>query len=108
MSCRRRRPKPSVTELHRVEQVLESDPALRLRLGPKTTMARKQHGEPVHFSPEAVAVTEALRAQGLNPERVGVKVVLAVGAEIIRVGDGDASDGDRATALMFPWVPLHR
>jgi hypothetical protein len=87
MAWRRKRTAPTVTELARVQRVLVADPAVRLRLGPKTSLARKRSGEVVHFAAETLAVAQTLMARRFNPERVKVKVVLAVAAEVLGIGD---------------------
>jgi hypothetical protein len=69
MSWRRKRTVPSVTELVRVEQVLERDRALCQHLGPKASPARKRSGEVVYFAEATVAVAQEMMARGLNPER---------------------------------------
>ena len=85
MNRRRPRTNPTVTELNRVEQVLERDPGLRARLGPKTSPARNRQGEVVYFAAETVAVAQGLMDQGLSPERAHVRVVLAVAARVLGV-----------------------
>ncbi len=85
MHRRRPRTNPTVTELSRVEQVLERDPGLRARLGPKTSLARKRTGEVSYFAAETVAVAEGLMDRGLSPERARVRVVLAVAVKVLGV-----------------------
>jgi hypothetical protein len=65
-----------MTELARVERVLERDPAARLHLGPKTTPVRKRNGQVYHFSEFTVAVAKQLMAAGVSPERAHVKMIL--------------------------------
>jgi hypothetical protein len=95
MSRRRTRSTPTVTELARIERVLEADPALRARLGTKTSPERKRNGEVVHFAPEVVAVAVELIARPLNPERLPVRKVLSVAAEVLGIGteNPDAEPG---------------
>ena len=76
---------PSVTELLRVERILEGLPTFRARLGSKTAGIRKRNGETVCFAPETVAVVEALMAKNLNPERVYRIKVLAVAFDVLRM-----------------------
>jgi hypothetical protein len=85
MHRQRRRSDPTVTQLQRVEKVLEADPALSARLAPKTREARKRNGEMARFAPEAVAVAQALIARRLDPERAHVRVVLAVAVEVLGI-----------------------
>ena len=80
-----------MTELSRVEKVLERDLAVRRYLGPKASRVRKRSGEPVYFAAEAVAVARALMAANLNPERAAVVTVLAVAAEVLGIGDAPKS-----------------
>jgi len=83
MNGRRHRTTPSVTELIRVQNVLESDPAIRRRLRPKTAKIRKRSGEMVCFAPETVAVAQALMSQRVNPERARVATVLGVAFDVL-------------------------
>jgi hypothetical protein len=85
MHWRRKRTAPTVTELSRVEKVLEADPAVRRRLGPKTALVRKRSGEPVHFAAEVVAVAQAVMNQKGNPERAHVRTVLRVAADVLGI-----------------------
>jgi len=86
MSWRRKGTTPSVTELTRIEKVLEGDPAIRRWLGPKTSPATKRSGELLYFAPETVAVAEALVVQHLSPERAPVGKVLLVAVEVLGIG----------------------
>lgn len=85
MRWRRRRTTPSVTELIRAETILQRDPAVRRRLGRKTTMVRKRTGERTWFAPEVVAIAEAMMARKLNPERASVRQVLSVAVRVLAV-----------------------
>ena len=76
MGWKRKRTEPTVTDLRRIERILETDPALCRRLEPKTTLVSKRTGEPVYFAPETVTVAQARMARGLSPERAHVRVVL--------------------------------
>jgi hypothetical protein len=91
MRWRRKRTAPSVTELSRVEQVLERDAGLRRLLGPKTCPVRKRSGEPVYFTAETVAVTRALMARNLSAERSPVLKVVSVAAEVLEIGGEPSS-----------------
>jgi len=84
MRWRRKRTGPTVTELIRVEKILEADPAVRRRLGRKTTLVRKRTGERTWFAPEVVAIAEAMMARKLNPERASVRQVLSVAVRVLR------------------------
>jgi hypothetical protein len=75
---------PTLREVNRVQVVLERDPAARRLLGPKTAPVRSRSGDLAYFSPEAVAVAEALMASKLNPERAAVRQVLAVAVRVLR------------------------
>lgn len=86
MRWRRKRSEPTVTELSRVEKILERDPAVRRRLGPKTTLACKRSGEPVYFAAETIAVAQALMARKLSPERAHVRKVLGVAVKVLGTG----------------------
>jgi hypothetical protein len=91
---RRKRTEPTLREVGRVQAVLERDPAARRWLGPKTAPVRSRSGDVALFSPEAVAVAEALMASKLNPERVALRQVLAVAVRLLRglsKKDSDAS-----------------
>jgi hypothetical protein len=73
--------------------VLEADAAIRQRLGPKTSPARKRSGEVVHFAAETLAVAQELMLRRYSPERAHVRVVLAVAAEVLGIGaDGDSDE----------------
>ena len=86
MRWRRKRSTPTATELLRVEKVLARDLALRRYLGPKTTPVRKRNGDVVYFAAETVAVAQELMARKLSPERAHVRIVLRVGADVLRGG----------------------
>lgn len=77
MKWRRKRTVPSVTELARVERILEREPALRpYLLGPKSSPARKRTGEIVYFAEPTVTVALEMMAKKLSPERAHVRQVL--------------------------------
>jgi hypothetical protein len=92
MPWRRKRTCPTVTELARIEFVLESDPAIRARLGPKASPARRRDGQVVHFAAETLAVAKALMTHRLNPERARVRIVLAVAAKVLGIVGTEDSD----------------
>ena len=48
----------------------------------------------VRFTAEVVAVPEALMARRLNPERVRVRKVLAVAAEVLGIAGPQDSDAE--------------
>ncbi len=85
MRWRKKRTAPTVTELARVEKVLEADPAIRRMLGPKTSTIRKRSGEAVYFAAETVDVAQELMARKLNPERARVLEVLRVALEVVGI-----------------------
>ena len=70
----------------------EADPALRARLGPKTSPTRKRDGQIVYFAPEVVAVAKALMDRRFNPERLPVLEVLGVAAEVLEIRATEDSD----------------
>jgi hypothetical protein len=74
----------TATELARVEKILKSQPAFRSRLGRKVSV-EKRTGEVVSFRTRTIAVAKALMAQGFNPERAQVRVVLRVATEVFRI-----------------------
>lgn len=82
---RPKRKSPSVTELIRVEKVLEKEPGIRQHLGERSLRFSKRTGEVVHFSSGVVRVTEAMRTKGLNPERAHVGVVLRTAVEVFAI-----------------------
>lgn len=82
MSWRRKRTTPTVTELARVQLVLERDPALSRFLRTKSVAIRKRGGEPVQFAAFTVAVAQEMMAMRLNPERAHVRKVLRVAADL--------------------------
>jgi hypothetical protein len=84
MRWRRKRKIPSVTELHRIEAVLQRDLALRRHLGPRTTPARKRNGETVYFAELTWATAQEVMASGANPERAHVRTVLLAAAAVLR------------------------
>jgi len=86
---RRKRTEPTLREVNRVQEVLERDPAARHWLGPKTAPVRSRSGDLALFSPEAVAVAEALMADRCNPERVALRQVLAVAVRLLSKKDSD-------------------
>lgn len=75
-----------MTELTRVEKVLERDLAVCRHLGPKTCPVCKRSGKPVYFAAQTVAVAKALMATNLSPERAPVLKVVAVAAEVLGIG----------------------
>jgi hypothetical protein len=84
MRWRKTRTTPSVTELIRVEKILERDRAICRRLGRRTTLVRKRTGEKVWFASEVVAIAEAMMTRKLNPERASVRQVLSVAVRVLR------------------------
>ena len=95
MAWRRKRTDPSVTELARIERVLESDEAARRLLGPKTVPVRKRDGTVFLFAAETVNIARELMARKLNPERTRVGIVLAVAGMVLGIGGrSDAGHGD--------------
>lgn len=84
MRWRRKRTGPTFSELLRVERILERDPAVRRRLGRKTTLVRKRTGERTWFAPEVLAVAQAMMNGELGPERAHVRQVLAVAVRVLR------------------------
>ena len=85
MGTRRRRTKPTPTELLRVQRVLESEPAFRECLGPSVAVT-KRTGEIVTVSSASMAVAESMMARGLNPERARVAALLKVAVDVLRPG----------------------
>jgi hypothetical protein len=83
MRWRRKQTGPTVTELIRVEKILEADPAVRRRLGRKTTLVRKRTGERTWFAPEVLAVAQAMMSGRLGPERAHVRQVLSVAVRVL-------------------------
>jgi len=92
MASRRRRSLPTVTELFRIEAVLEGDPALRRQLGPKSCAARKRNGEFIYFAEATTRVAQELMARKLNPERAHVRTVLMVAADLLLRHRASVSD----------------
>ena len=95
---RRKRTAPTLREVNRVQQALERDPAARRWLGPKTAPVRSRSGDLALFSPEAVAVAEALMADRCNPERVALRQVLAVAVRLLRGLSKNESDDAQPVA----------
>jgi len=94
MRWRRKRTGPTFSELLRVERILERDPAVRRRLGRKTTLVRKRTGERTWFAPEVLAVAQAMMNGRLGPERAHVRQVLSVA---VRVLAGLSKNGSHAS-----------
>ena len=85
MRWRRKRTLPTVTELSRVQRALEREPALRRLLKTKTSPVRTRSGDMAFFSPETVAVAEAMMALKLNPERAALGQVLVVAGRVLGI-----------------------
>lgn len=68
-----------------MEKVLEKEPGIRPHLGERSLRFSKRTGEIVHFSSGVVKVTETMRANGLNPERAYVGVVLRTAVEVFAI-----------------------
>lgn len=86
MRWRRKRTGPTFSELLRIEKILEGDPAVRRRLGRKTTLVRKRTGERTWFAAEVLAVAQAMMTQRLGPERAHVRKVLGVAVKVLGTG----------------------
>jgi hypothetical protein len=80
-----------VTELNRVQQVLERDLALQAHLGPDSCLARKRNGQTVYFAGATMRVAQELMARGLNPERACVRLVLKTAASVLLKPTGGQS-----------------
>ena len=74
---------PTLREVNRVQQAPERDPAARRLLRPKTAPVRSRVGDLAYFSPEVVAVAEALMAIRLNPERAALRQVLGMAVRVL-------------------------
>lgn len=98
MRWRRTRTTPSVTELIRVEKILEHDPAVRRRLGRKTTLVCKRTGERTWFAAEVVAIAQAMMARKLSPERAPVCQILSVAVRVLGSDTKNASSATRSGA----------
>ncbi len=85
MPWRRKRTEPSVTELTRIQQLLERDAAASRRLGPKSVAIRKRTGETVYFAAETIMVAKALMNERLNPERTHVVDVWRIAAQVLGI-----------------------
>src|ERR1035437_9710540 len=92
MRWRKKRTTPTVTEVSRVEKVLEADRGVSHRLWPNTTPVSKRSGEVVYFSAETIAVGQALMARKLSPERAPVRLVLRAAVDVLAIG-GKPSSG---------------
>jgi len=84
MGWRGKRTVPTVTELSRLERVLEGDLALRPFLGPKTSAARRRDGTVVYFAEMTMSLAQELMARRLSPERAPVGKVLGAVLDVIR------------------------
>ena len=72
-----------MTELLRVQAVLEQDAALRLKVAARTSPARRRDGQVVYFSPASIAVAQELMTRGLNPERAHITEVVATAVDVL-------------------------
>lgn len=61
---------PNLTRYQRVASILESDPAIRSRLGPKTETIAGALGKSEQFSWEVIAITNAIHTAGLDAHAV--------------------------------------
>lgn len=75
---------PTSMRYERVQEILESDPACRIRLSPKTQAIETRFGEKVVYSKEAIEVTEALHAEGKDAHKVPKNDVLRVAIRIMK------------------------
>jgi len=79
---------PTSMRYERVQGILESQPAICGRLGPKTYPIETRFGEKVFFSKEAVEITEALHNEGKDAHKVPLNDVLRMAARVMmRLGD---------------------
>lgn len=75
---------PSVMRFERVQTILESEPALRERLGPKDQPVFKKRNQEKHmFSRGVVAVTLALHKKGIDAHDADRYAVLSVAADVL-------------------------
>jgi len=107
MNRRRKRTVPTVTELARIESVLEADHAIRQHLEPKTSPVRRRDGQMVHFAAETLAVASSLMTRRLNPERAKVRKVLAVAADVLRIVGTEDSDEEPGSRSAGPTAICH-
>src|SRR5205807_1278783 len=80
---------PSLAQYKRVQSILESDRALRKKLGPSTAINRGETS--ARFPNGVIKLTEALHTEGLNLKTLKPKIVLARGVDFLVLGRGAAA-----------------
>ncbi len=81
---------PSVMRFERVQTILESEPALRERLGPKDQAVYKRNQERHFFSKGVVAVTCALAQKRIDAHSANRNIVLSVASSVLGIGSDKA------------------
>lgn len=94
---------PTSMRYERVQEILESQPAIRDKLSPKAHPIETRFGEKVYFSKETVEITEALHGEGKDAHKVPLNEVLRMAARVMmRLGSPGPNNSSSATAPAGP------
>lgn len=91
----------------RVQDILQSDLALKSLLGPRTQAIDSRFGEKIMFSKETVEVTNAIHAEGKDAHKVSKSDVLKIAGRILKVlpTNGEVRATPPPTASAAPAEP---
>jgi outer membrane biosynthesis protein TonB len=85
----------------RVQQVLEQEDAFVAKMGNRTEAVFKPDGEKQLFSPEVIAVTQAIHNAGKDAHKVHKTEIVRIACQVFRIGRSDpppvAVNGNGAT-----------
>lgn len=71
---------------NRVELILDQEPAFKARMGPKTEVVLKPDGEKQLFSPEVIAVTQAIHTAGKDAHKVQKTEIIKAAVKVFQIG----------------------
>lgn len=70
----------------RVELILDQEAAFKARMGPKTEVVLKPDGEKQLFSPEVIAVTQAIHDTGKDAHKVQKTEIIRAAVKVFEIG----------------------
>ena len=84
-------PKPTFMRYVRVEKILESDAALRRKLGKKNREIHSRNGNLRLFSREVIQVTDHIHRQGKDAKNLPKAELLRIAGKLLSKGGGKPS-----------------
>lgn len=81
----------------RVQQVLEQEDAFVAKMGSRTEAVFKPDGEKQLFSPEVIAVTQAIHSAGKDAHKVHKTEIVRIACQVFRIGRSDPPPAPPAT-----------